>query len=477
MRWVWMVTTAMVVSWSQQTARATDTPTPASPSPASSIPPTDTPMLTSTLVPEITSSSTSGGGPSAPAGPIVVMNIEDRQPAAVSAQPHTILIEINRTLAPLGAERFLRLVQLGFYNDSAIFRVIPGFVAQWGVSGDTSLNAIWAAQPLPDEPVLGSNTLGTIAFATAGPDTRTTEVFVNLANNSQLDQLGFSPFGHVVQGLDLLQRFSRVEVEQPEYDARGNAWVRQLFPNANFIVNASVRGYYGVVNGSTGNDGPIVPTFSPTPAFPMACTAASSNGHNGGNGNNNNNPPGSGSGSGSGQGGSGSGQGSAVTTTTVVPTICSATDCNNDATALLPDCDAWCAECSPAALACDGLACEGVCRLVGGVASCDDGFPTAVPTAAPTATPTGATPAPTTETMVAVENKASAAHAAASVAVLLAGVLITMCVLHHWRSSSGAHYSPVGLTEELNMDAWNTEEDDEYGEGFTHLPAVSTTSM
>eukprot|EP00038_Savillea_parva_P029546 m.71773 g.71773 ORF g.71773 m.71773 type:complete len:172 (+) comp8737_c0_seq1:62-577(+) len=111
MRWVWMVTTAMVVSWSQQTARATDTPTPASPSPASSIPPTDTPMLTSTLVPEITSSSTSGGGPSAPAGPIVVMNIEDRQPAAVSAQPHTILIEINRTLAPLGAERFLRLVR------------------------------------------------------------------------------------------------------------------------------------------------------------------------------------------------------------------------------------------------------------------------------------------------------------------------------------------------------------------------------
>merc|ERR1711922_9569 len=114
-----------------------------------------------------------------------------------------ISIQVNRTLAPLGSDRFYQLVQDGFYNQSALFRVVPGFVLQFGISGNSTLNEKWLHNEITDDPVVGSNTRGTISYATAGPNTRTTQLFINYGDNSRLDSMGFAPFGEVVIGLDV----------------------------------------------------------------------------------------------------------------------------------------------------------------------------------------------------------------------------------------------------------------------------------
>jgi len=139
-----------------------------------------------------------------------------------------ITIQVNRSLAPLGADRFYDLIQDGFYNQSALFRVVPDFVLQFGISGNSSMNEKWLDSVIKDDPVLGSNTKGTISYATDGPDTRTSQVFINYANNSRLDKLGFAPFGEVVSGLEVAEAaFNptpgvRLGIDQESYEAKGN---------------------------------------------------------------------------------------------------------------------------------------------------------------------------------------------------------------------------------------------------------------
>ena len=108
-----------------------------------------------------------------------------------------ILLDVTRAWAPLGADRFYNLVQNGFYDDVAFFRVIANFVAQVGLTGDPAVNAAWKEATFPDDPATQSNLEGTVVFATAGPGTRTTQVFINLKDNERLDDMGFAPFGKV----------------------------------------------------------------------------------------------------------------------------------------------------------------------------------------------------------------------------------------------------------------------------------------
>jgi cyclophilin family peptidyl-prolyl cis-trans isomerase len=111
--------------------------------------------------------------------------------------PQPVYIDVNRSLAPLGADRFHATVVDGFYNESAFFRVVPGFVVQWGISGDHAKNEKWLHREIMDDPVVGTNTIATVTYADAGPDTRSTQIFVNLQDNSKLDAQGFAPFGTV----------------------------------------------------------------------------------------------------------------------------------------------------------------------------------------------------------------------------------------------------------------------------------------
>jgi peptidyl-prolyl cis-trans isomerase A (cyclophilin A) len=157
-----------------------------------------------------------------------------------SAGDFTVLVE--RRLAPHGADRFYELVKSGFFDDQRFFRVAPGFVIQWGLSGDPAVTARWANARIPDDPVVGSNVKGTLSFAATGqPGSRTTQVFVNLADNVRLDSLGFAPFGRVTEGMDVVESINAEYGESPnqgQIRQSGNEYLNREFPNLDYIQAA-----------------------------------------------------------------------------------------------------------------------------------------------------------------------------------------------------------------------------------------------
>jgi cyclophilin family peptidyl-prolyl cis-trans isomerase len=152
-------------------------------------------------------------------------------------------VEVTRAWAPLGADRFYNLVRHGFFDGTRFFRVVPGFVVQFGLSGDPAISARWRAASIPDDPVLQHNTRGTPTFATAGPATRTTQLFINFGDNSRLDAMGFSPFGRVVDGMDVVDRIYPGYGEQPDQgriELQGNAYLGTQFPQLDSIAHATI---------------------------------------------------------------------------------------------------------------------------------------------------------------------------------------------------------------------------------------------
>ena len=146
--------------------------------------------------------------------------------------------------APRGAARFRELVQAGFYDDTRFFRVIPGFVAQFGLSGDPATNATWRDRTIADDPVMAENTRGRLTFATAGPNTRTTQLFLNYADNSALDSMGFAPFGEVIEGMDVVDAIHAEHGERPQQSriqTEGNAYLDAEFPGLTAIERVSIR--------------------------------------------------------------------------------------------------------------------------------------------------------------------------------------------------------------------------------------------
>jgi peptidyl-prolyl cis-trans isomerase A (cyclophilin A) len=160
-------------------------------------------------------------------------------------------IEVIREWAPLGAHRLYNLVRNGFLDGNRFFRVIPGFIAQFGVHGVPAIQAAWNDQNLPDDPVRQSNLRGTLTFATAGPDTRTTQLFINFLDNPQLDGLGFAPVGRVVRGMSNLVRLygeygeTAPDGNGPAYACileGGEAYLERAFPRLDRIESARIAG-------------------------------------------------------------------------------------------------------------------------------------------------------------------------------------------------------------------------------------------
>ena len=158
----------------------------------------------------------------------------------------TFVVEVERRLAPRGADRFYNLVRHGYYNGTKLFRVIPGFVVQWGMSGNPALSEVWNQARIPDDPVIASNLPGTITFAMAGPNTRTTQLFINYKNNAHLDRDGFSPFGRVVEGMEVVESFNAEYGATPANNqqrigAEGDAFLEKHFPNLDAILSATIE--------------------------------------------------------------------------------------------------------------------------------------------------------------------------------------------------------------------------------------------
>jgi cyclophilin family peptidyl-prolyl cis-trans isomerase len=179
--------------------------------------------------------------------------LTEQAPATYKARFDTskgaFAVDVRREWAPVGADRFYNLVKNGFFDDNRFFRVISGFMVQFGINGNPQVSAPWRNAQIKDDPVKQSNKRGFITFATAGPNSRTTQVFVNFGDNARLDAMGFAPFGQVSSGMDVVDQLysgygegapSGRGPNQGRIQQEGNAYLTKEFSSLDFVRKATI---------------------------------------------------------------------------------------------------------------------------------------------------------------------------------------------------------------------------------------------
>jgi peptidyl-prolyl cis-trans isomerase A (cyclophilin A) len=213
--------------------------TPASKAPASKAPATKAPA--SQGAPAV---SRGGGSLLNPAS--LKAKAPDTYKVQISTTKGDIVVEVHRDWAPIGADRFYNLVRAGYFTDAAFFRVLKGFVVQFGLSAKPAVSKAWQNANLRDDPVKQSNKKGTLTFATAGPNTRTTQIFINLADNASLDAQGFAAFGQVIEGMDAVEKLYGGYGDPPRgpdqqrITNEGKAYLDKNFPQLDRITAAKI---------------------------------------------------------------------------------------------------------------------------------------------------------------------------------------------------------------------------------------------
>jgi len=192
----------------------------------------------------------SSSSPPPPSALLHPSSLSKTAPATFKAEFTTtqgaFVVTVKRSWAPLGADRFYNLVYNHFYDDQPLFRVLPGFVTQWGISGTPAIAKAWQNATIKDDPVTHHNAQGTITFATGGPNTRTTQVFVNLVSNaSQLDSMGFALFGTITSGLSVFANLYSGYGEGPSNSQnlivqKGADWIRTNYPKLDWVKTARI---------------------------------------------------------------------------------------------------------------------------------------------------------------------------------------------------------------------------------------------
>jgi peptidyl-prolyl cis-trans isomerase A (cyclophilin A) len=183
-----------------------------------------------------------------------VVPLNERAPDTYKVRLKTtkgdVVIQVNRAWAPEGADRFYNLTKTGFYDGARFFRVLYNFVAQFGLKGDPEVDRVWSEAIIPDDPVTQPNRKGTITFAKAGPNSRTTQVFINLRDNAQLDSQGFAPFGRVIEGMDAVELLYKGYGDAPpsgngpdqlRIRMQGNEYLERDFSRLDYIRQATVE--------------------------------------------------------------------------------------------------------------------------------------------------------------------------------------------------------------------------------------------
>jgi len=196
--------------------------------------------------------TTSGSAPDFhnPADPGFATQAPDSFRARFATTKGDFVIAVHRAWAPLGADRFYNLVRSGYFDGLRFFRVMPGFMAQFGIHGDTAVTTAWRERRIPDDPVRRTNVRGMVTFATAGPGTRTTQIFINYGNNDRLDGMGFAPFGQVVEGMEVVDSLYGAYGEgaprgrgpdQFRLNVEGEKYLARQFPKLDKIKKATVE--------------------------------------------------------------------------------------------------------------------------------------------------------------------------------------------------------------------------------------------
>jgi peptidyl-prolyl cis-trans isomerase A (cyclophilin A) len=194
-------------------------------------------------------SACSSAGPLDPHNAAMNQSAPEKYQVLFTTSKGDFTVEVTRALAPKGADRFYGLVKNGFFDDVRFFRVIRGFMVQFGIHGEPAVAAKWEDATIPDDPVKEHNTRGMLSFATGGPNTRTTQIFINYADNSRLDATGFSPFGKVTTGMDVVDQLYADYGEgapqgngpdQERIQKEGNAYLTKSFPKLDYIKTARI---------------------------------------------------------------------------------------------------------------------------------------------------------------------------------------------------------------------------------------------
>jgi peptidyl-prolyl cis-trans isomerase A (cyclophilin A) len=181
--------------------------------------------------------------------PATVTPVPDSYRVKFETTRGAFVVEVTKAWAPEGAVRFYRLVEKQFYDDARFFRVVRNFVVQFGINGDPSIEARWRDLTMRDDPVKQSNKRGMVTFAMAGPNTRTTQVFINLKDNTRLDATGFAPFGQVVEGMEVVDHIYSSYGDAPPrgsgpdqslIEAKGNTYLDAKFPYLDRIRRARI---------------------------------------------------------------------------------------------------------------------------------------------------------------------------------------------------------------------------------------------
>jgi peptidyl-prolyl cis-trans isomerase A (cyclophilin A) len=180
--------------------------------------------------------------------------LTEQAPATFKARFETskgaFVVQVNRDWAPNGADRFYNLVKNGYFDDARFFRVVSGFMVQFGINGDPKISASWRSARIKDDPVRQSNKRGTVTYATSGPDSRTTQVFVNFSDNAGLDGQGFAPFGQVISGMNVVESLNAEYGDGPprgrgpdqmRLQTEGNAYLNKDYPRLDFVKKATIE--------------------------------------------------------------------------------------------------------------------------------------------------------------------------------------------------------------------------------------------
>ena len=185
-----------------------------------------------------------------PTGPLWSRPAPDVYRVRIDTAKSSLTLEVTRALAPRGADRFYHLVETGFYDDSRFYRIVSGRFAQFGIPGAPAIAAIWRYEKIPDDPVRASNIRGTFAYAMTGPDTRTTQIYINTGDQSRQDADGFAPFGKVIEGMDVIDHLYSDYGEtsgggmragrQGRLFEEGNAYLDREFPLLDKLLRARI---------------------------------------------------------------------------------------------------------------------------------------------------------------------------------------------------------------------------------------------
>ena len=192
-----------------------------------------------------------GGGRKAPAALLTPDSAALAAPAPDSfdvvfeTSKGNFTMRARRAWSPHGVDRFHYLAANGFFDDVRFFRTVPGFVVQFGISGNPAISAAWQDRNIPDDSVMSGNKKGRVTFAKGGPNSRTTQLFINLVDNDRLDAMGFPAFAEIIDGMSVVESLNGEYGEAPtgkqgEIAQRGNAYLAQAYPNLDYIKTARI---------------------------------------------------------------------------------------------------------------------------------------------------------------------------------------------------------------------------------------------